>query len=314
MKKFIIRIFLLLVSSYIVSLIIDIPFSKIAKPRGEFSSWNDLYSNNINADLLIFGSSRAMNHFNPQIIEDSLHISTYNLGLSSARIEISLLRLLEHLRICSHKPKYITLEIDWLTIDNAKFLWTPWQIFPYMLYNKNIYKYTHHFQGYYTHFYIIPLARYGKYFLEIMRNRYRNNDKNSNAEGKGFVAFKSCWERTTSDMKPIEVSIHNEEIDYLKEFIDICKSNNIKLSFVYAPEYIEASQYVTNRDSVNNYIREIAYKNDIPFADFSQYDFCKDTTLFCNMRHLNSRGADKFTSEYYVPWIKKLYGINITTE
>ncbi|MBP5367659.1 MAG: hypothetical protein J6Z01_04360 [Bacteroidales bacterium] len=189
MKKFIIRIFLLLISSYIVSLIIDIPFSKIAEPRGEFSSWNDLYSNNINADLLIFGSSRAMNHFNPQIIEDSLHISTYNLGLSSARIEISLLRLLEHLRICSHKPKYITLEIDWLTIDNAKFLWTPWQIFPYMLYNKNIYKYTHHYQGYYTHFYIIPLARYGKYFLEILRNRYRNNDKNSNAEGKGFVAF-----------------------------------------------------------------------------------------------------------------------------
>ncbi|MBP5367660.1 MAG: hypothetical protein J6Z01_04365 [Bacteroidales bacterium] len=110
-------------------------------------------------------------------------------------------------------------------------------------------------------------------------------------------------------MKPIEVSIHNEEIAYLKEFIDICKSNNIKLSFVYAPEYIEASQYVTNRDSFKNFIREIAYKNDIPFADFSQYDFCKDTTLFCNMRHLNSHGADKFTSEYYVPWIKKIYGL-----
>ncbi len=306
MKKFIIRIFILLVSSYLVSLIIDIPVSKIAQPRGEYSSWKDLYSNNINADLLIFGSSRAMNQFNSQIIEDSLHLSAYNMGLSSARIEISLLRLLEHLRICTQKPKYVTLEIDWLTIDNAKFLYTPWQIFPYMLYNENMYKYTHHFQGYYSHFYIIPLARYGKYGMDIFRNRYRTYARNSNVEGKGFVAFKAHWNGNTNTSE-FNVSIHPEEIKYLNEFVEVCKSNQIKLNFVYAPEYIAATKIVKHRDVVINYIHNFADEHSIPFINFSEEDFCSDTTFFYNNRHLNHRGADMFTSEYYVPWIKDIY-------
>ncbi len=306
MKKFCIKILLFLVLTYSVSLIIDIGISKIAQPRGEYSSWKDLYDNNINADLLVFGSSRAMNQFNIQIIEDSLNRSAYNLGLSSARIEMSLLRLIEHLRVCSNKPKYVTLEIDWLTIDNEKFLYTPWQIFPYMLFNSNIYTYTHHFKGFNNHFYIIPLARYGKYFFEIFKNRYRTYARNSNVEPKGYVAFKGHWNGNTN-IGEINASIHPEEIKYLNEFVTVCKSNKIKLNFVYAPEYIEATKIVKNRDVVIDYIKKYADEHSIPFIDFSQEEFCSDTTFFYNNRHLNSLGADKFTSEYYVPWIKELY-------
>jgi len=308
MKKFCKKILLLTLLTYAISLILDIGISKFAQPRGEFSSWKDLYSNNINADLLIFGSSRAMNHFNSHIIEDSLKISAYNLGLSSARIEISLLRLLEHLRLCSKKPQYITLEIDWLTIDNEKFLWSPWQLFPYMLYNRNMYTYTHHFKGYNTHYYLIPLARYGKYYIDIFRNWNNTDVNNSDIERKGFVAFKSNW-NPPKDINNIEVSIHQEEIEYLYKFIKVCKSNNIKLNFVYAPEHIEATKMVKGREKVIEYIKKISDENGIPFADFSQDSYCADTTYFFNKRHLNSKGADKFTSEYYIPWIKELYGL-----
>lgn len=306
MKKFCIKIIIFLLLTYSISLIIDIVISKIAQPRGEFSSWKELYADNINADLLIFGSSRAMNQFNPQIIEDSLNISAYNLGLSSARIEMSLLRLIEHLRVCSKKPTYVTLEIDWLTIDNEKFLYTPWQIFPYMLFNSNIYTYTHHFKGFYNHFYIIPLARYGKYFLEIFKNRYRTYARNSNVEPKGYVAFKGHWNGNTN-IGEINASIHPEEIKYLNEFVAVCKSNKIKLNFVYAPEYVEATKIVKNRDLVIDYIKKYADGHSIPFINFSEEDFCSDTTYFYNNRHLNSKGTDLFTSEYYVPWIKELY-------
>ena len=40
-----------------------------------------------NEDILIFGSSRALHHYNPQIIEDSLGMTCYNVG-SGGQIRI----------------------------------------------------------------------------------------------------------------------------------------------------------------------------------------------------------------------------------
>ena len=306
MKKFCIKLCLYLLLIYTISFIIDLVFSKIAKDGNEYTSWNDLYANNINADLLVFGSSRAMNHFNTLIIEDSLKLQSYNFGFSSARIEISLLRLREHLRVCSIKPQYVTLEIDWLTIDNEKRLSHPYRIFPYLLFNGNMYKYTHHFKGYHSYFYVIPMVRYGKYLMEIFRNRYDSFTKTNNNNRKGYVAINDNWNGNTN-IGEIIVSIHQEEIKYLDEFVEVCKSNQIKLNFVYTPEYIEATKIVKNRDAVVKYIQNYAEDHSIPFINFSQEKFCSDTSFFYNNRHLNSRGADKFTSEYYVPWIKSLY-------
>ena len=96
-----------------------------------------------------------------------------------------------------------------------------------------------------------------------------------------------------------------KSLDYFPKVI-WCK---IKLNFVYAPEYIEATKNVKNRDVVIDYVKKYADEHSIPFIDFSQEEFCSDTTFFYNNRHLNALGADKFTSEYYVPWIKELYGL-----
>ena len=49
---------------------------------GEYSTWSDLYKGNLNANILIYGSSRAQVHVSPLIISDSLGRSCYNLGLT----------------------------------------------------------------------------------------------------------------------------------------------------------------------------------------------------------------------------------------
>lgn len=41
------------------------------------------------ADLIVLGSSRARNHYNPEILEDSLGISCYNAGRSGCFFSIS---------------------------------------------------------------------------------------------------------------------------------------------------------------------------------------------------------------------------------
>ena len=60
--------------------LVDAGLRHVVRPKGFLTTWTDLYTNNINADLVIFGTSRAQSHFVSTIIADSLGISVYNLG------------------------------------------------------------------------------------------------------------------------------------------------------------------------------------------------------------------------------------------
>lgn len=74
----------------------------------------------------------------------------------------------------------------------------------------------------------------------------------------------------------------------------------------------EGQSIVNNYKEIVNTYRQWAERDYLPFIDFSNdsiYMNNKDTSNFCNCMHLNSKGADKFTSEMYVPWIKELYGL-----
>ena len=309
MKKFCFKIGIFLTLIYSVSLIIDIAISKNIQPNGELQSWHDLYSGNIDADLIIFGSSRTHYGFNTKIIEDSLNIKVYNLGLTNSRIQTTYLRLLEYLRVTKHKPKIVTLEIDFSSCENSNSISRHWQLFPYLLYNKNIFYLTHKMDGFKTEYYLIPLVRYSNYFTDLLNN---NREGSSKRFYKGYYAihtnFDHDWSPETDTIKK-HVQIDNNKLELLSLFVKTCKDNNLKLNIIYTPEFYFVSKKVTNRDSIRDYIQHFAENNHIPFSDMSRPPFCSDTSYFWNLRHLNALGADKFTSEYYVPWIKELYGL-----
>ena len=237
MKEFIKKCLIFLLLSLIIAFIADLIASKFIQPSGYMQGWQDIYSNNINADLLIFGSSRAQKSFNPQIIEDSLHISCYNLGLINARMQIDNLRLLEHLRVCSKKPKYITLEIDFFTFGMQRSLTNHWQLFPYMLFNENYYHCTHFMEGFYLVDYFVPLVRYSGYSNTIINNSISEHHKYI----KGFIPIDNYMTINIVEEQRkiwnVKIQTDSDKLNYLYEFINICKSNGIKINFVYCPQF-----------------------------------------------------------------------------
>lgn len=309
MKKFVKKCILFVLIWYIPALLVDVTLSKMLQPSGDLYSWKDIYANNVNADLLIFGSSRTHFGFNPKIIEDSLNIKVYNLGLINSRIQIDYLRLLEHLRICTYKPKYVTLEIDYFTFENINSISRHWQLYPYLLYNKNIFQYTYEMDGFKIGYYYCPLARYLGNIKELIKNSQEGSVSNYyNGYCPAYYYFNPQW-TPNGDTTKMTATIDQNKIYLLSKFITTCNNNDIKLNLVYAPEFYGVSDKVTNRDSIADMIKEIAKRNNIPYADLSHPAFDKDTAYFYNMRHVNWHGADKFTSEYYVPWIKSLYDL-----
>lgn len=126
--------------------ILDLFFSaKLKKSKkdahGEYPVWNDLYEGKINADVVVYGSSRACYHFDTKLLEDGLAKSCYNLGIEGHNFWLEYLRHKVLLKY-NKKPKYILLSIDIFTFQKRAAIFNHDQLLPFMLYNKDMRKYT----------------------------------------------------------------------------------------------------------------------------------------------------------------------------
>ena len=81
MKRFVIR----LIAFLFVMLTIDRGFGMVMNylqenAKGGYIGHHNYILQRANEDILIFGSSRALHHYNPQIVIDSLGMNCYNCG------------------------------------------------------------------------------------------------------------------------------------------------------------------------------------------------------------------------------------------
>lgn len=276
MKKFCIKI-LCFASFFLFVLFIDLIISKSIKFSGFLDSWNDIYNNNINADLVIFGTSRAQAHLVSNIIEDSLNIKVYNLGGITQPVDLQIIRLIEHLKHCTKKPKYISLEICFFSIENHKGVANDYQIYPWCFLNKTYIKYTDLlFESYPKYYFYIPLIRYKGSFFKLI-NEYSTHK--TDTCDKGYYNNFSNSKMAKQDFN-YKITINQQRVRYLKQFIEICQANKIKINIIYTPEYYKQKLYKNKQeilDTINNLVN--TYK--IPFYNFSNdsIEINKDTKL-----------------------------------
>ena len=56
-------------------------------PYGGVNFWAYLMKDQIDADCIVLGSSRALNHIVPAILDSALSVRSYNLGMAGAHID-----------------------------------------------------------------------------------------------------------------------------------------------------------------------------------------------------------------------------------
>lgn len=311
MSKLLKRLILFIIMSLlgiIPMYLVDAGLRHVVRPKGFLTTWTDLYTNNINADLVIFGTSRAQSHFVSTIIADSLGISVYNLGGMALPSEIQLIRLYELLSTCTKRPKIITLEYSNRSIEHDIGLDKEYQLYPWM-FNNNLYeKYTTLLYGSYSKYdFHIPLYRYRFRLINMIKESVKIWDTCE----RGYYNF--APERNASEWlihhDGYRIEINPQRVEYIREFIETCINNNIKINIVYTPEYYWQNLYSNKKEFLDT-IKSIATQYDIPFKDFScdSIPINTDTIFYGDNIHLTKKGAQKFTSEYYVPFIKNLYG------
>jgi hypothetical protein len=317
MKKFIIQLSFFLIPILLFSFLADIFITKELKKShvfasGEGSVWNDIFNGKINSEIVIYGSSRAWVQIDPGKISDSLHTTVYNLGIDGHNFWLQYLRhrlLLEY----NIRPKLIIYSLDIFTLEKRPDLYNPDQFLPYMLFNKEIEKATISYKGYSSLDYELPFIRYygkkGAIFHSL--KLFLKPKSDSNVRVKGYQGQDKSWnddfDKAKDKIQYYSAKLDSPSIQLFEKFLQECKNKNIKIIFVYTPEYIEGQKFIKNREEIMGLYSKLSKKYSIPFYDYSNDSISFQKKYFYNAEHLNKTGAELFTNMF----IKKLEGKNV---
>lgn len=303
MKRFIdkvsVFIILLIVFSYLLDIVISHLYRHTTDGPAELEVWNDIYNGEINCDLAIYGSSRAWLHIDPEIIEDSLNLSAYNMGIDGYSFDIQYYRHNKYFRN-NRNPKIILHSVDIFTFRPRTFIYNINQFLPFMLWNSNLYDYLSSYQDFSPAEFILPLLRYSMKaagFDIVISNILKPNTVP--IRNKGFRAQELEWNSDLDAAKKGQdhyvVKIDTNLVYLYKQFLRECKSECIEVILVYTPEYIEGQKYVSNKEGCVNLYEEIAVEYNLIFLDYSDHEICYNKQYFYNATHLNAYGAHLFT-------------------
>ena len=290
MKKFICQIILYISIIIIIDIMIGHVMSYMMDNVKGGDSWRSNYiCKKTQEDVLIFGSSRAFHHYNPQIITDSLDLSCYNCGQDGNGIILNYGRL--SMIRQRYQPKVIIYDIstsfDYIANDNHKYLG---RLKPYYFEKgiKDIFSSVDQTERWKMQ---SSMYRYNSIFIQILSDYFHPIHQVGN---KGFRPLKGLLDpmklNNNKDNDNNEIMYDSLKIDYIHKFINLC--NNTKLIFIYSPMWY-------GYDSTElNLIKDICQENKIPFLDFSNNPkYVHNDSLFKDGSHLNDKGADEFSKD-----------------
>jgi len=301
MKKFIVKLTLFFVLFVCGSCLLDYCISSGLKRTEDyrFQTWNDIIESKINADVLIMGNSRAFSHFSPRIIDSTLHVNSYNIGMGGQPFNVQYMRYQiyeKHNRM----PRLIIQNIDFVTFFHAKMGHEREQVFPFVS-DKFLRNELSNY-GFTKPEIYLPLYRYFGYQIVVkngLLEYFKIKHYNSQPSYKGYRPEQGSWDGTELDkITKIEPAMDSTTIHLFDEFLSHCYKNHIQVVLVNTPVYYKATQKIINADKFNSLITGFSKKYKILYLDYAKDPMCFDTVFFHIAEHLNKNGAELFSAKF----------------
>ncbi len=292
-----------LASAFGLAIILDAMISSGLRKTDirKYSVWNDIYKGNINADLLVIGSSRAWCSYNTYILDSLLDCNSYNLGLDGHTLNAQLIRYDTYRRFNS-KPSLVLINTDFLSTfsNSSNPQYEREQFFPYINDSRLIKsvardKHITLLERY------VPLFRYFGYRDDIENGISAFWGKSVFPDGgmhKGYRGNDYIWDQASLKND----TIRNVDIDWrivtqLDSFVNDSFNEGVRIVFVKSPVYrplLDHFKGIAQTDSIFN---AIADKHHLPILDFYFSPIGLDSSFFYNPSHLNKKGSEVFTRE-----------------
>jgi hypothetical protein len=264
---------------------------------------NDLYSkqkkgeyyetsyamSHVKEDVLIFGSSRAMRHYNPIILEDSLKLSTFNVGKPGNTLlysEAAFSQILTY-----HKPKVVILDISPIEFaDTERERGQKSMIDVLLKYNDlpAIEKRINNLDP--KQLILSKLFWTYKFNSSIYTMFHNDHGKSRLNQLKGYKPLNGT--KIKEDFVKIDNRDYVEDpllVKTFRDFLDNARKYNIPVHVVISPTTL----YHTHNSIAT--IKQITTRFGYDVIDVSHEPKFKKVSFYYDKTHLNEAGAKKFS-------------------
>lgn len=242
----------------------------------------------MNEEILIMGSSRALHHYNPTIIEDSLQMTCYNCGRGGMGIIFSygIYQLFKN----RYTPKLIIYDV----YDNFD-----------LINEGNNEKYLDWLRYFYDRPEIVPIFsdidKSEKYKMAAQMRRYNYkfiqiiSDYISPQQYiKGYLPLQGILKYEPSEESNNingTIQYDNMKIMFIKKFIQECKERGTRLVFMLSPKYKGEKNKVSYEELIH-----LAESENIPFiSHYNEDKISFNKKYFEDSYHMNKSGAEIYT-------------------
>lgn len=291
MKKFIILLFALFTILAGIDIATGLVFDKLtlSAKRG-YTGRNEFIADKLHDPVLVFGSSRSVHHYDPQVLADSLGVPCYNCGQDGMGIITFYGRF--KLLTARYTPRLIiydvTTDFDLRRNDNVTYL--TW-LKPY--YNRpGIDSIFWHIEPTERVKMLSNMFRYNGKALQIITDN-KPGDNNDDAL-KGFVPLDGIMTYDKEeDATKTQVDFDPVKLYYISRLVKDCSAKGIRLVFAISPLYNSIKQ----PDAYLADFLTLARKQNVPVINH-YYDtrFATNKNLFQDTYHMNRSGAEIYTS------------------
>lgn len=272
-------------------------------------------AHDIDADIVIMGSSSAVGEYDARQIADSTGMTVYNAAISGhfTYYQCCMLRLM----LTHHNPKYILWEIGDIALSDA---------YASMDYNEvqDIYPY-------YSPSPSLPREGVCEYvrsyidkkdewqWLRMMSRLYRHNGKianyvsvGQNANEDSLLGFEPLpatgykhptLNEEVGSTEDYDASFSQTRYDSICNTIRYCQQKGVKVVVTSAPRFTKAKVRET---LLFKKLVQLTQECNCEFIDFTLTDsFIKDNTRYYGDGHMNSYGAEEYM-KIFIPKLKEI--------
>ena len=298
MKKYLLNTLLFAIVCVVFAFGLDtILSSRLCQNKNHrmFSYWNHIYNDTTNYDLVINGNSRALNQYDPMILDSMLGANSYNFGMGGSSINRQIIKYLKYCEM-HIPPKCLIQNIDLFTMANT-YGYQREQFFAYFFKDRKLINELDLYENFSLAEKYFPCYRYLGYDI-IIKEALLENQCHDSFSQKGYYELNENWDGVLlSERDSVVCSCDTNVVKIFLDFLNEVTLNGTKVIFVYAPIYHEVREKMVNEKKMYEMYDTIAQRFNIPILDYNDISMCYDTTYFYNGTHLNKLGAEVFTTK-----------------
>jgi hypothetical protein len=267
-----------------------------------FGVFNRIIDGRINTAIIISGSSRALNNFDPRLIEGPTGLTAFNIGIDGSQTDMQLAVFDTYLRH-NVKPSLLIQSLDSFAFVTSRSGVAEAQYVPY-LNEQPIYRALSAVEVNTWKSRYVPLYGYATdlnfTWWAGVRGLLGWNPREDRYLGFGprNAQWTGEFERFSRERRAgVRFEIEPEGVRVFEELMRLCKDQGIRVLLVYSPVYYEMQALETNREEIFRRFKDIAQRYDVPFWDYSRSPISFRKEYFVNSEHLNAKGAAVFSAD-----------------